>query len=130
MRQFVAPSRPGPSPRSGGTPCRHSPTAIPSARSGPPARRWVRSPRAEAGGAGRPVLGTCFGGTPEVVLEGETGRIVNPFQTAAIAEALEALLADPAERARLGERAATRIRTEFPLCKMVQSYAELFESLV
>jgi glycosyltransferase involved in cell wall biosynthesis len=83
----------------------------------------------ETGAAGRPVLGTCFGGTSEVVLEGQTGRIVNPFRTEEIAAALEALLADPAERTRLGAQAAARIRDRFPLCKMVQSYAELFESL-
>ena len=83
----------------------------------------------EAGAAGRPVVGTCFGGTPEVVLDGQTGRIVNPYRLAAVTTALSELLADRAERERLGRAAAERVRAEFPLCRMVEAYARLFGSL-
>ena len=83
----------------------------------------------EAGAAERPVLGTCFGGTPEVVLEGQTGRIVNPYQLEEVVEALRTLLANADERAELGRRAAERVRAEFPLCRMVEAYATLFHSL-
>ena len=84
----------------------------------------------EAGAVGRPVLGTCFGGTPEVVLDGQTGRIVNPYRIDEVADGLEALLADPVQRAALGQRAAERVRCEFPLGKMVRSYAELYQEIV
>ena len=29
--------------------------------------------------ASKPVVGTCFGGTPEIVIDNETGYIVNPL---------------------------------------------------
>lgn len=84
----------------------------------------------EAGAAGRPVLGTCFGGTPEIVLDRETGRLVNPYLRPDVVAALRDLLADPSERARLGQRAAERIRARFPLSAMADAYATLFHSLV
>ena len=83
----------------------------------------------EAGAAERPVLGTCFGGTPEVVLDGQTGRLVNPYQLDEVVEALRDLLSDPAGRVRLGRAAAERVRAEFPLCRMVEAYTTLFRSL-
>ena len=84
----------------------------------------------ETAAAGRPVLGTCFGGTPEVVVDGETGRLVNPFRLPEVATALEDLLANPDQRDRLGARAAQLIRERFPMCAMVDGYSRLFESLV
>ena len=84
----------------------------------------------EAGAAERPVLGTCYGGTPEVVLDGQTGRLVNPYQLDEVVGALHALLDDPAERTRLGRAAGARVRAEFPQCRMVEAYATLFNSLV
>jgi glycosyltransferase involved in cell wall biosynthesis len=48
---------------------------------------------------GTPVVGTTVGGTPELVLDGETGRLVPPANAAALAAAVLDLLRDP-ERAR------------------------------
>jgi glycosyltransferase involved in cell wall biosynthesis len=48
---------------------------------------------------GTPVVGTTVGGTPELVLDGETGRLVPPADAAALAAAVLDLLSDP-ERAR------------------------------
>jgi len=84
----------------------------------------------EAGAAGRAVLGTWFGGTPEAVVDGETGRLVNPYRLAEVTETLRSLLAHPDDRAELGRRAADRIRTVFPLQAMVDAYSSLFVSLV
>jgi glycosyltransferase involved in cell wall biosynthesis len=84
----------------------------------------------EAGAAGRAVLGTCFGGTPEVVIDGETGRLVNPHRVEEVAETLSELLTNRQERDELGQRAAARVRADFPMCRMVEAYATLFHSLV
>lgn len=84
----------------------------------------------EAGAAGRPVLGTCFGGTPEVVLDGQTGRVVNPYRLDEVVEGLRGLLENGQARARLGRAAAERVGTEFPLGRMLEGYARLFHSLV
>ncbi|HKX45104.1 MAG TPA: glycosyltransferase family 4 protein, partial [Planctomycetota bacterium] len=47
----------------------------------------------------KPVVATEFGGSREVVRDGETGAIANPFDVAGYAERIAALLRDPA-RAR------------------------------
>ena len=42
----------------------------------------------EAMACHKPVVGTCYGGTPEIVQDGITGFIVNPFNTGSMAEKL------------------------------------------
>lgn len=64
----------------------------------------------EAMAAGRPVVGSRVGGIPEMVVEGETGRLVPAQSPDALAEALAALVADRECRERLG--AAGRARAE------------------
>jgi glycosyltransferase involved in cell wall biosynthesis len=56
----------------------------------------------EAGRHGLPVLGTRNGGVGEAIADGETGLLVPPGNTAALAAAIERLLGNPEERARLG----------------------------
>ncbi|NWF81524.1 MAG: glycosyltransferase family 4 protein [Chloroflexi bacterium] len=52
----------------------------------------------EAQACGLPVVATRFGGFPEVVDEGHTGLLVPPRDPAALAGAVNALLADPGRR--------------------------------
>jgi glycosyltransferase involved in cell wall biosynthesis len=69
----------------------------------------------EAMAAGVPVIASRVSGIPEVVVDGETGWLVPPEDPAALAAALAAVLADPAEAERRGEagrrRAAERFRS-------------------
>jgi glycosyltransferase involved in cell wall biosynthesis len=57
----------------------------------------------EAKLAGRAVVATAVGGTPETIRDGVDGRLVPYGDRAALTEALAGLLADPAERLRLAE---------------------------
>lgn len=57
---------------------------------------------AEAQACGTPVLAAAVGGLRTVVVDDVTGRLVRGHDPAAWARALDALLADPASRARLG----------------------------
>lgn len=79
--------------------------------------------------AGKPVVATATGGTPELVRHGETGLLVPPGDPAALAEALCALLADPARAQRLAEegrrRAMERHREEVTTEKVARLYEEL-----
>jgi phosphatidylinositol alpha-1,6-mannosyltransferase len=63
----------------------------------------------EAGACGKPVVASSSGGGGEIVLDGETGHVVDPEDPAALEAALAALLGDP-ERARaFGARAREQV---------------------
>lgn len=57
---------------------------------------------------GRAVLASATGGLPEIVRDGETGVLVPPGEAAALAQAVESLLAQPEEVRRLGANALRR----------------------
>jgi phosphatidylinositol alpha-1,6-mannosyltransferase len=64
----------------------------------------------EAGAYGLPVVAHAIGGVPEAVIEGETGLLVAPGDSAALTAAFARLLADPVLRHRLGEAGRARAR--------------------
>ena len=65
--------------------------------------------------AGRPVVGTCFGGLPEIVTDGVCGFIVNPLQIDSYADRLEQLLTDDALREAMGDAGRRRALEHFSL---------------
>jgi glycosyltransferase involved in cell wall biosynthesis len=67
----------------------------------------------EAMAAGKPVVAGAAGGTPELVVHGETGLLVPPGDVDALRRALADLLADPERARRLGEMGRERVRTSF-----------------
>lgn len=74
---------------------------------------------------GRPVVGTCHGATPELVVDGETGLIADPWDADAFGDALADILLDP-DRARLmGEAGRTRGMSMFTLGRQIDAYARL-----
>lgn len=64
---------------------------------------------AEAMACARPVVGSRFGGIPEVIADNETGLLAEPENAADFAAKLGHLLDDPALRARFGMRARDRV---------------------
>ena len=64
---------------------------------------------AEAGACGKPAVATSSGGGPEVVLDGETGRVVDSSDEAGLLAALDQLLGDPALARAMGERARKHV---------------------
>ncbi|MCU0586964.1 MAG: glycosyltransferase family 4 protein [Syntrophobacteraceae bacterium] len=80
----------------------------------------------------KPVVATRVGGIPEVVLHGETGLLAEPKDPASLAEAVLALLADPALRKKLGDngrrRAATRHSFEGMLDQVEECYHRLLRT--
>jgi glycosyltransferase involved in cell wall biosynthesis len=65
---------------------------------------------AEAMAHGRPVVASAVGGLLDLVVDGETGLLVEPGDIAALRSALERLLGDDALRRRLGVAARERAR--------------------
>lgn len=87
----------------------------------------------EAMAAGLPVVSTPISGIPEAIADGETGILVPPGDSEALAEALERLLEDPALRCRLGRAGQERVRHDFdirssPLAKLFQKEAGITAS--
>jgi len=77
----------------------------------------------EAMACGRPVVAADAGGTGELLgRDGATGVLVPPGDAAALAAAVQQLLADPGRRDRMGEAARRRIEAEFPLRRMIDGY--------
>jgi len=72
----------------------------------------------EAMAAERAVVASRVGGLPEVVVDGETGRLVPPGDPAALRSAIAALVNDPAARARMGAAGAQRVRERFSAVAM------------
>lgn len=89
-------------------------------------------PRAvlQAMAAGVPVVATAVGGTPEVVRDGVTGRLVPPGAPDAAAAAIVDLAADPALRRSCVEAARARLGAEFDLRGMVAGLDRLYLRLL
>ena len=69
----------------------------------------------EAQAAGLPVIAGDSGGVPDIVRDGETGRVVPEGDVSAFAEAVAALLDDAALRRQYGKAAAAHIRARHDL---------------
>ncbi len=63
----------------------------------------------EANQAGKPVIAGQGGGVRDAVVDGETGLIVDPQSSEAIAQAIRRLLADESLRRQLGEAGRVRL---------------------
>jgi glycosyltransferase involved in cell wall biosynthesis len=84
----------------------------------------------EAMAAGLPVIATAVGGTPEAVTEGVTGLLIPPRDAAALAGALERLLADAALAKKLGENARQAVAEKFSLERLGREVNEIYGELV
>lgn len=84
----------------------------------------------EAMAYGVPPIVTDSGGSPELVINGESGIVVPVQDSAAIAAAIERLYRDPALRQRLGLAARERIGSSFRSEDTVRKTVDLYRSLV
>jgi glycosyltransferase involved in cell wall biosynthesis len=80
----------------------------------------------EAMASQRPVVGTCFGGTPEVVVDNETGYIVNPLNIPLLAEKIVDLLQNPDKAKRFGLKGYQRVKNKFSLDGQVENILEWY----
>jgi sugar transferase (PEP-CTERM/EpsH1 system associated) len=83
----------------------------------------------EAMATGVSVVATAVGGTPEIIVDGESGFLVPPRNAEALAQRLIDLRQRPELRMCLGQRGLERVRDEFSIDAMVRSYDELYGSL-
>jgi len=84
----------------------------------------------EAMALGKPVVACRVGGTPEVVVDGETGILVAPGQPAELARALDQLLSNPDQARAMGAAGQRRVQEAFDLEKMVTRIEGVYQRLV
>lgn len=83
----------------------------------------------EAMAAGKPVVAARSGGTPEVVVDGQTGLLFRPGDIEALRECMTRLAGDPALRRRLGEAGRARVLERHGVDRMVKEYEGLYLKL-
>jgi rhamnosyl/mannosyltransferase len=85
----------------------------------------------EAMACGKPVVCTELGtGTSFVNLHGQTGLVVPPRDTAALAQAIGTLLQDEPLRQQMGRRARERAENEFSFTTMVRRLVDLYKDVL
>lgn len=80
----------------------------------------------ESMASGLPLVATAVGGTPEIVVHGETGFIIQPRRPEQIVESVLTLASDVERRESMGRRAAERVREHFTAQRMVQDFENVY----
>lgn len=83
----------------------------------------------EAMACGTPVVASAAGGTPEAVIEDETGYLVEPGNVSALADRFERLLSDREIRATFREGGFKMLDDRFSHDKMVEEYEQLLATI-
>ena len=82
----------------------------------------------EAMATGLPVVSTNIGGIPEMVIQNETGFLVQPGDVAAMAGAIEKVINDCSSAEKLGQSGYERARRLFSIEKNVRELCALLDS--
>jgi len=85
---------------------------------------------AEAQACGVPVAAARVGAIPEVIADGETGRLAEPDSPTSLAIALEEILCDPVRRAAMAAAAIERANRAFTVERYAEQYCALYTQLV
>jgi glycosyltransferase involved in cell wall biosynthesis len=84
----------------------------------------------EAGGCGRPVVASDVGGISDIVANEETGLLVPPGDSPAIAAAVLRLLADPELGERMGEAGRRRMERLFDARLWARSLRAVYDTAI
>lgn len=84
----------------------------------------------EAALMARPVVATRVGGLPEVVVHEQTGLLVEPDDSPALAGALAFLLAHSERATQMGQAAGRRAQEVFSWERCVDAYDQLYRQLI
>ena len=79
---------------------------------------------------GLPVIATDGGGVKEIVVDGESGLLVPMGDAAALAAALQALLADPEAARKLGRAGYLRVRRHFTAAQTARKIERVYADIL
>jgi glycosyltransferase involved in cell wall biosynthesis len=82
----------------------------------------------EAMASGLPAVATRIAGNEELVVEGETGRLVGVEEAEELRAALADLLEDEALRKRMGTAGRRRVEREYGWGRVAEGYLALLEA--
>ena len=75
----------------------------------------------------KPVIATCFGGAKEVVVNNETGFVINPYDIESFSDKITSLLEDPVLSKKMGESGFERVKNMFTVKNQVRNFLEVFK---
>lgn len=78
----------------------------------------------------KPVVATRGGGTPEIVQDGKTGFMVEPFEVGSMASKITWLLDNPEEAKAMGAQGEARVRADFNLENMAKRYFGMYQAIL
>lgn len=81
----------------------------------------------EAGIAGLPVVATRVGGIAEIIDDQQNGLLIEPANPNDLAEAIEQLIQNPAQRKTFGDRLREKVKKNFTLEQMVSETMKLYK---
>jgi glycosyltransferase involved in cell wall biosynthesis len=84
----------------------------------------------EAMATGKPVVASTVGGIPEFVVSGESGLLVPPGDSIALAAAIRQLLAQPERAKIMGRRGQEHVRHHYSIESVVRQHEQLYEMCV
>lgn len=83
----------------------------------------------EAMSMGKPVIASRIGGLTDIVADGETGLLVTPGDPEALREAIQRLLADPAQRCHMGAMATQRV-VKFQAQTVIPAIEQVYQTIL
>ena len=83
----------------------------------------------EAMANAKPVIGGAHGGTPDVIEDGVTGKLVPHGDAALLSSALQSLLMDPTRAREMGERGRERVQNDFSFEQFQSRLAQVLEEV-
>jgi glycosyltransferase involved in cell wall biosynthesis len=84
----------------------------------------------EAMAAGKPIVATAVSGTTQAMIPGETGLVVPPRDSRALADAIIQLLSNPAQAQMMGRAAKQHVTVNFSAQKQADEHLALYRRLL
>ena len=84
----------------------------------------------EAMVSSKPIIGTCYGGASEAIIDGITGYIVNPTHLEEITKKILYLLRNPEKAKEFGKNGYKRVKEDFNLRDKINEYIAVYETLL
>ena len=84
----------------------------------------------EAMGLGKPVIASRLAGTPEQVVEGITGLLIEPRDSEQLSRSISYLIKNTAIRKSMGIKAKERFKTHFSSEIAVKNYLDFYQTLI